>query len=280
MIEPNSAIRAAIVINDWPAVFLIGLAGAAHQAWSANLFTTTSDVFPKKAVASVTGIGGCAGGIGGFLSSLLIGRVVRSFSFTPVFTLEAQEGRLFKPLAFTKSYSMGAAALLSASRGYRGTLEHTLAACLPALGDFGFNVTTLIAGLGVGGIAVALAAQRSLENFFGAIALFSDQPVRVGDLCRFGDRVGGGVYTGFFLKRDLGTALLLLLLGIQFAAVRVVHEPASLAADDRGRARQAEGAAVPVSGRRRVRGRPGRRGRRVRGCSGLGVRRRRRWRWT
>lgn len=59
-----------------------------------------------------------------------------------------------------------------------------------ALGNFGFNVTTLIAGLGVGGVALALAAQRSLENFFGAIALFSDQPVRVGDFCRFGDRVG------------------------------------------------------------------------------------------
>ena len=59
-----------------------------------------------------------------------------------------------------------------------------------ALDTFGFNVTALVAGLGVGGIAVALAAQKSLENLFGAITLFSDQPVRVGDFCRFGDRVG------------------------------------------------------------------------------------------
>jgi len=59
-------------INMWYAVLLIGLAAAAHQAWSANIFTTVSDVFPKKAVASVTGIGGMAGGIGSVLLSLLV----------------------------------------------------------------------------------------------------------------------------------------------------------------------------------------------------------------
>lgn len=51
----------------WYAVLIIGLAAAAHQAWSANIFTTVSDMFPKKAVASITGIGGMAGGLGGIL---------------------------------------------------------------------------------------------------------------------------------------------------------------------------------------------------------------------
>lgn len=51
----------------WGTVCLIGLAAGAHQAWSANLFTTVSDMFPKKAVASVVGIGGMAGSIGGML---------------------------------------------------------------------------------------------------------------------------------------------------------------------------------------------------------------------
>ncbi len=50
----------------WPAI-LIGLAGAGHQAWSANLFSTIGDMFPKKAIATITGIGGMAGGIGSFL---------------------------------------------------------------------------------------------------------------------------------------------------------------------------------------------------------------------
>jgi MFS transporter, ACS family, hexuronate transporter len=59
-------------MNMWFAVLIIGLAAAAHQAWSANIFTTVSDMFPKRATASVTGIGGLAGGIGGVLLTLLI----------------------------------------------------------------------------------------------------------------------------------------------------------------------------------------------------------------
>ncbi len=59
-----------------------------------------------------------------------------------------------------------------------------------ALSAFGVNVTALVAGLGVGGLAVALAAQKTLENLFGGITIIADAPVRVGDFCRFGDRVG------------------------------------------------------------------------------------------
>lgn len=59
-------------INMWLAVLIIGLAAAAHQAWSANIFTTVSDSFPKKAIASVTGIGGMFGSLGGILLSLLV----------------------------------------------------------------------------------------------------------------------------------------------------------------------------------------------------------------
>ena len=58
--------------NMWYAVLVIGLAAAAHQAWSANIFTTVSDMFPKSATASVTGIGGMFGGLGGILLSLLV----------------------------------------------------------------------------------------------------------------------------------------------------------------------------------------------------------------
>lgn len=61
----------------WPAVLLIGLAAAAHQGWSANLFSTASDTFPRQAVASVVGIGGMAGSVGGILLSLLTGAVLQ-----------------------------------------------------------------------------------------------------------------------------------------------------------------------------------------------------------
>ena len=56
-------------ISFWLPVLLIGVGASAHQAWSANLFTTVSDMFPKKAIGSIIGIGGMAGGIGGVLVS-------------------------------------------------------------------------------------------------------------------------------------------------------------------------------------------------------------------
>jgi ACS family hexuronate transporter-like MFS transporter len=60
-------------INMWLAVIIIGFAASAHQAWSANIFTTVSDMFPKKTVGSVTGIGGMAGALGGMLIAKLAG---------------------------------------------------------------------------------------------------------------------------------------------------------------------------------------------------------------
>ena len=59
-------------VDMWLAILIIGLAAAAHQAWSANIFTTVSDMFPKKAVGSITGIGGMFGGLGGILLTLLV----------------------------------------------------------------------------------------------------------------------------------------------------------------------------------------------------------------
>ena len=67
-------------INTWFAVATIAIACSAHQAWSANLFTTVSDMFPKRAVASVTGIGGMAGAVGGVLISRVAGLVLKHFT--------------------------------------------------------------------------------------------------------------------------------------------------------------------------------------------------------
>lgn len=66
-------------VGNWPAVLLIALAGAAHQAWSANLFTTVSDMFPKRAVASVTGLGGLAGAFCGILFPIYCGKILDKF---------------------------------------------------------------------------------------------------------------------------------------------------------------------------------------------------------
>ncbi len=70
-------IVAAVSTSDlWVAVLLIGLAAAAHQGWSANLFTLTSDLFPKKAVGSLVGLGGMAGSVGGMIFSATVGYIL------------------------------------------------------------------------------------------------------------------------------------------------------------------------------------------------------------
>lgn len=67
-------------ISSWIPVILIGVGASAHQAWSANIFTTVSDMFPKKAVGSVVGIGGMAGGIGGVLITKIGGWIFDSYT--------------------------------------------------------------------------------------------------------------------------------------------------------------------------------------------------------
>ncbi|HEX4750220.1 MAG TPA: mechanosensitive ion channel domain-containing protein [Bryobacteraceae bacterium] len=63
-------------------------------------------------------------------------------------------------------------------------------AILFVLAAWGYNTTTILAGVGVGGLAVALAAQKTIENLFGGISLISDRAVLVGDFCQFGGQVG------------------------------------------------------------------------------------------
>ncbi len=71
-----------------------------------------------------------------------------------------------------------------------------LVAVLSVLSAWGYNTSTILAGLGVGGLAVALAAQKTIENLFGGLSVIGDRPVLVGDTCRFGDRVGTVLYIG------------------------------------------------------------------------------------
>jgi ACS family hexuronate transporter-like MFS transporter len=70
---------------------LIGLAAAGHQAWSANIFSTTGDMFPKSTIASVTGMGAMAGGIGAFIINLSAGKL---------FTYAQAQGDQFTFLGF------------------------------------------------------------------------------------------------------------------------------------------------------------------------------------
>ncbi|WP_354015296.1 MFS transporter [Dyella japonica] len=81
-------IFAAKASHLWLAVALVGLATAGHQGWSANVYTLTSDLFPRHAVASVVGMGGFAGAVGGMLISTVIGLLLQATgSYVPVFLL-------------------------------------------------------------------------------------------------------------------------------------------------------------------------------------------------
>ena len=75
--------------NMWLAVALVSVAAAAHQAWSANLFTTASDMFPRWATASVVGLGGFAGSMGGFLFQWLTGQILQATdsNYTVIFII-------------------------------------------------------------------------------------------------------------------------------------------------------------------------------------------------
>jgi len=79
---------AAKASHMWVAVALIGLATAGHQGWSANLFTLASDLFPRRAVASVVGIGGFAGAVGGMLIATFAGFLLQATgSYVPLFIM-------------------------------------------------------------------------------------------------------------------------------------------------------------------------------------------------
>jgi MFS transporter, ACS family, hexuronate transporter len=76
--------------SEWAAIGLLSLAAAAHQGWSANLFTTASDMFPRSAVGSVTGIGGMAGSVGGFLLANYAGYILQlTHSYATLFAIAA-----------------------------------------------------------------------------------------------------------------------------------------------------------------------------------------------
>jgi ACS family hexuronate transporter-like MFS transporter len=81
---------AAKVSSMWGAVALVGLAAAAHQGWSANLFTLVSDMFPRRAVGSVVGIGGMSGAVGGMLISTFTGYMLQwTGSYVSIFVVAA-----------------------------------------------------------------------------------------------------------------------------------------------------------------------------------------------
>uniref|UniRef100_Q07RT2 MscS Mechanosensitive ion channel n=1 Tax=Rhodopseudomonas palustris (strain BisA53) TaxID=316055 RepID=Q07RT2_RHOP5 len=86
----------------------------------------------------------------------------------------------------------GRLSMLSAVTFIRRTIKFALVAfaVIAGLNSLGYNVTAGLAALGIGGIAIALGAQKTIEHLVGSLTLVTDQPIRVGDFCRFGETLG------------------------------------------------------------------------------------------
>ena len=123
---------------------------------------------------------------------------VAALAWLGVRLVDLYAGRLIRRLVASDRSSL-VASVPTLGRLVKGFV--ILVAGVDLLAGFGIDVTALVAGLGVTGIAVALAAQKTLENFVGGLALLGSQPVRVGDFCRFGDQVGTVEEIGLYATR-------------------------------------------------------------------------------
>ena len=95
-------------ISPWFPIIIIGIAGAAHQSWSANIFSTVGDMFPKYAIATIVGIGGMAGGIGSFIINKSSG-LLFTYAETTNMTFMGFQG---KPAGYFIIFSVCAVAYL------------------------------------------------------------------------------------------------------------------------------------------------------------------------
>ncbi len=102
--------------SAWFPIIIIGIAGAAHQAWSANIFSTVGDMFPKTAIATITGIGGMAGGIGSFIINKGSGRLF-DFARKSWTTIDGQSLADFRPEWFAKDFKLSDSMLKELAEG-------------------------------------------------------------------------------------------------------------------------------------------------------------------
>jgi MscS family membrane protein len=96
--------------------------------------------------------------------------------------------RRVRDRALARGHSGTGSLMLLGERLVKATVF--LMAVFAILSKLGFNMTTALAGLGIGGLAIGFGAQKTIENLFGGVSVLGDEVIRVGDVCRFGDRTG------------------------------------------------------------------------------------------
>jgi len=122
-----------------------------------------------------------------FLGNILIGLLLVLLTWMALRLIDFATSRTLDKLA-AQGRRSGVTTLILMRRMAKAVV--LIVAGLAGMQNLGFNISGLLAGFGIAGAAVALAAQKTIENLFGGIVLSTDEPVRIGDLCRFGDKQG------------------------------------------------------------------------------------------
>jgi ACS family hexuronate transporter-like MFS transporter len=173
----------------WSAVFLISIATACHQAWSANLFTVASDTFPQRAVASVVGFGGMCGAIGGLFMNLVAGGMLQWLgSYTPLFIFAG----VMHPIAWIviRTLVRGQLTQVELGEGLRKDASPTLLGLGTLLALAGSGLAALVAvnwayilSATKGSVAAAAGgvAASGLVALMGLALIYASRPVRVPD---------------------------------------------------------------------------------------------------
>jgi MscS family membrane protein len=188
----------------------VGLLAVAILAYSAAYFVTSLvHLFvPSRPSASRDQFSRLVRGPARFLLFLLVGRLLIEYIHPPIWVQAVLQARTVITIALVwvifclvdfmlarlsqrfERKGKSSAAIILSPLGTGLKTVFIIIAVLVWLDNLGFEVTTILAGLGIGGLAVALALQRPIENLISAITLYSSQPVAVGDFCRFGDKIG------------------------------------------------------------------------------------------
>jgi MscS family membrane protein len=200
----------------WMAMVLLALVLAAFSPWISRVAIVIADLVVKKTPLGANGLGANDKVLRSFAAPFQMVIPVAMFrAAIPALGLSAllrlTVGRVSEFLLIAgvawlcarivDAFIMGLHAVLVARKGSFHYSTLSLAsrilklailvfALAALLGEWGYNTSTILAGLGVGGIAIALAAQKTIENLFGGVAVISDRPVKVGDYCKFGSSSG------------------------------------------------------------------------------------------
>lgn len=188
------AIVVAVVLASWPVLYLAGLLlSRLFSKPGHDVYPYVRKVFtgPFVLIGILVILGNVVRelGAGAYAQKLMEVHTMHTIALVWAFWAVINLFKSYQQGKLTKNHRPGAAKLMQPLSTLLKMLV-VIFALLFWLNNLGVNITTVLAGLGVGGLAVALALQKPIEDMMGALTIFSQAPLRVGDTCRYGDILG------------------------------------------------------------------------------------------